>query len=35
MNVLMRVKDDLDKVAKIEQTPRMEGRQMTMVMSPK
>jgi translation initiation factor IF-3 len=35
MNVLMRVKEDLDKVAKVEQFPRMEGRQMTMVMSPK
>jgi translation initiation factor IF-3 len=35
MNVLMRVKDDLDEVAKVEQMPRMEGRQMTMVMSPK
>lgn len=35
MNVLMRVRDDLDKVAKMEQVPRMEGRQMTMVMSPK
>src|SRR6202008_2373122 len=35
MNVLMRVKDDLDPVAKVEQYPRMEGRQMTMVMSPK
>lgn len=35
MNVLMRVRDDLDKVAKVEQVPRMEGRQMTMVMSPK
>src|SRR6266851_3846777 len=35
MNVLMRVKDDLDKIAKVEQHPRMEGRQMTMVMSPK
>jgi len=35
MNVLMRVRDDLDQVAKIEQHPRMEGRQMTMVMSPK
>ena len=35
MNVLMRVKDDLDGVAKVEQTPRMEGRQMTMVVSPK
>jgi translation initiation factor IF-3 len=35
MNVLMRVRDDLDKIAKIEQHPRMEGRQMVMVMSPK
>jgi translation initiation factor IF-3 len=35
MVVLMRVKDGLDKVAKIEQSPRSEGRQMTMVMSPK
>lgn len=35
MTVLMRVRDDLDKVAKIEQHPRMEGRQMVMVMSPK
>jgi translation initiation factor IF-3 len=35
MDVLMRVKDDLDEVAKIEQHPRMEGRQMTMVLSPK
>ena len=35
MDVLMRVKDDLDEIAKIEQVPRMEGRQMTMVMSPK
>jgi translation initiation factor IF-3 len=35
MNVLMRVRDDLDKVAKVEQVPRMEGRQMTMVISPK
>jgi translation initiation factor IF-3 len=35
MNVLMRVKDDLDEVAKVEQHPRMEGRQMTMVLSPK
>lgn len=35
MNVLMRVRDDLDKTAKIEQYPRMEGRQMTMVLSPK
>jgi translation initiation factor IF-3 len=35
MNVLMRVRDDLDEVAKVEQFPRMEGRQMTMVVSPK
>jgi len=35
MNVLMRVKEDLDAIAKVEQLPRMEGRQMTMVVSPK
>ena len=35
MDVLMRVKGDLDQIAKVEQMPRMEGRQMTMVMSPK
>jgi len=35
MNVLIRVRDDLDAIAKIEQMPRMEGRQMTMVISPK
>jgi translation initiation factor IF-3 len=35
MTVLMRVRDDLEKNAKIEQHPRMEGRQMTMVLSPK
>ena len=35
MDVLVRVRDDLDEIAKVEQMPRMEGRQMTMVMSPK
>jgi translation initiation factor IF-3 len=35
MNVLIRVRDDLDTVAKVEQMPRMEGRQMIMVVSPK
>ena len=35
MNVLMRVKEDLDEIAKVEAFPRMEGKQMTMVMSPK
>ena len=35
MGVLMRVRDDLDEIAKVEQFPRMEGRQMTMVLSPR
>ena len=35
MDMLMRVKDDLDDVAKVEQMPRMEGRQMTMVVAPR
>jgi len=35
MDVLIRVRDDLDEIAKVEQMPRVEGRQMTMVMSPK
>ena len=35
MNVLMRVRDDLDAIAKVEQMPRMEGRQMVMVMAPR
>ena len=33
MNVLMRVRDDLEDLAKVEQMPKMEGRQMTMVMT--
>ena len=35
MNVLMRVREDLDGIAKVEQMPRMEGRQMTMVVAPR
>ena len=35
MKVLMRVRDDLEPNAKIEQFPKVEGRQMTMVMSPR
>lgn len=35
MNVLLRVRDDLEPLAKIEQMPKMEGRQMIMVMAPK
>jgi translation initiation factor IF-3 len=35
MKVLDRVKAELDEKAKVEQWPRLEGRQMTMVMSPR
>jgi translation initiation factor IF-3 len=35
MEVLDRVKGDLDERAKVEQFPRLEGRQMTMVLVPK
>ena len=35
MKVLERVRDDLGEAAKVEQLPKMEGRQMIMVMAPK
>ncbi len=35
MNVLMRVRDELEEIGKVEQFPRLEGRQMTMVMAPR
>ncbi len=35
LNILMRVRDELDPVAKVEQMPRLEGRQMVMVLAPK
>jgi translation initiation factor IF-3 len=35
LEVLTRVQGDLSTLAKVEQFPTMEGRQMTMVMSPK
>jgi len=35
MNLLKRVQDDTAEIAKIEAWPRMEGRQMLMVISPK
>ena len=35
MDVLARVRDDLGELAKVEQMPKMEGRQMTMVMTRK
>ena len=33
--VLERIRDDLDELAKVEQFPKMEGRLMTMVISPR
>jgi len=35
MKVLDRVREELDEVAKVEQFPRLEGRQMIMVMAPR
>jgi translation initiation factor IF-3 len=35
LDVLHRVRDDLEELSKIEQFPKMEGRQMVMVLSPK
>lgn len=35
MDVLMRVCDELEEIGKVEQFPRLEGRQMTMVMAPR
>jgi len=35
MNLLKRVAADLDELAQVEQFPKMEGRQMVMVLSPK
>ncbi len=35
MKVLERVREDMDELAKVEQFPKMEGRQMIMVMAPR
>jgi translation initiation factor IF-3 len=35
MNVLHKVRDELEELAKVESMPRMEGRQMTMVLAPR
>ena len=35
LKVLDRVRDDLEEIAKVEQFPKMEGRQMIMVVAPK
>jgi len=34
MDVLDRVRDDVSKLSKVEQFPKLEGRQMTMVIAP-
>ncbi|MBO6544259.1 MAG: translation initiation factor IF-3 [Alphaproteobacteria bacterium] len=35
MKVLVRVKDEVDEIAKVELYPKMEGRQMVMVLAPR
>lgn len=35
LNLLHRVRDEIAEVAKVEQTPKLEGRQMTMVVAPR
>ena len=35
LGVLMRVQEDTEEIAKVEALPKMEGRQMTMVIAPK
>jgi hypothetical protein len=35
LKVLHRARDDLEEVSKVEQFPKMEGRQMTMVIAPR
>ncbi len=35
MNLLKRVQDDVETIAKVEAFPRLEGRQMLMVLAPK
>jgi translation initiation factor IF-3 len=35
VKVLDRVREQLDDLAKVEQFPKMEGRQMVMVMAPR
>ncbi|MEQ8935839.1 MAG: hypothetical protein RIE56_08605 [Amphiplicatus sp.] len=35
MELLKRVQDDFDELAKVEQSPKLEGRQMMMVLAPR
>jgi len=35
MNLLARVRDDLDDIGKVEMVPKLEGRQMIMILAPR
>jgi translation initiation factor IF-3 len=35
VRLLQKVRDQVDEIAKVESEPRLEGRQMTMVLSPR
>ncbi|MFM2042583.1 MAG: translation initiation factor InfC [Pseudomonadota bacterium] len=35
MNVLVRVRDEVEELAKVEQMPKLEGRQMVMILAPR
>ncbi|WP_085121722.1 translation initiation factor IF-3 [Tistlia consotensis] len=35
LNLLFKVRDEIAEIAKVEQTPKLEGRQMTMVVAPR
>ncbi len=35
MNLLLKLKEDFDDIAKVENLPKLEGRQMIMIMAPK
>ena len=35
LDLMMRIKDDLDELGAVEMDPKMEGRQMTMVIAPR
>jgi translation initiation factor IF-3 len=35
LKVLNRVREQIDEIAKVEQFPRMEGRQMIMIVAPR
>ena len=35
MQVLTRVRDEVDEIAKVEASPKLEGRQMMMVLAPR